>query len=116
MLRIRVVGELRVDLDGRALPPIVSRRARSLPAWLAYHPGVHPRTRVASVFWPDVLEDSARGSLTTTLARLRRELGETAAGTWSRAARRPASPTAPAFGSTCASSTALSTPAVARRS
>ncbi|WP_217923314.1 ATP-binding protein [Miltoncostaea oceani] len=76
MLRIRLVGELRVELDGRGLPALASRRARSLLAWLAYHPGLHPRTRVASVFWPDVLDASARASLRTTLALLRRDLGD----------------------------------------
>ena len=81
MLRIRLVGELRLELDGRRLDDIASRRARSLLAWLAYHPGLHPRTRVASVFWPDVLESSARASLRTTLATLRRELGDAAGGT-----------------------------------
>ena len=79
MLRIRVVGELRVELDDRRLDTIASRRARSLLAWLAYHPGLHPRTRVASVFWPDVLESSARASLRAALATLRRDLGDEAA-------------------------------------
>ena len=79
MLRIRLVGELRIDLDERRLEAIASRRARSLLAWLAYHPGLHPRARVASVFWPDGLDASARASLRTTLATLRRELGEEAA-------------------------------------
>jgi DNA-binding SARP family transcriptional activator len=79
MLRIRLVGELRLDLGERRLEAIASRRARSLLAWLAYHPGLHPRARVASVFWPDVLDDSARASLRTTLATLRRDLGEEAA-------------------------------------
>ena len=79
MLHIRLVGELRLELDGRRLETIASRRARSLLAWLAYHPGLHPRTRVAAVFWPDVLDSSARASLRTTLATLRRELGEEAA-------------------------------------
>ena len=79
MLRIRLVGELRLDLDDRRLEAIASRRARSLLAWLAYHPGLHPRARVASVFWPDVLDDSARASLRTTLATLRRDLGDEAA-------------------------------------
>jgi DNA-binding SARP family transcriptional activator len=80
MLRIRLVGELRLDLDEGRLEPIASRRGRSLLAWLAYHPGLHPRTRVAAVFWPEVLESSARASLRTTLATLRRDLGEEAAG------------------------------------
>jgi DNA-binding SARP family transcriptional activator len=78
MLRIRLLGELRLELEGRRLEAIASRRARSLLGWLAYHPGLHPRTRVAAVFWPDVLESSARASLRTTLATLRRELGEAA--------------------------------------
>ena len=79
MLRIRLLGELTVELDGRPLPRIASGRARSLLAWLALHPGLHPRSRVASQFWPDILEESARGSLRTTLATLRRELGAPAA-------------------------------------
>ena len=78
MLRIRLLGELCLELEGRRLDDIASRRARSLLGWLAYHPGLHPRTRVAAVFWPDVLESSARASLRTTLATLRRELGEAA--------------------------------------
>jgi DNA-binding SARP family transcriptional activator len=80
MLRIRLLGELCLELEGRRLDDIPSRRARSLLAWLAYHPGLHPRTRVAAVFWPNVLESSARASLRTTLATLRRELGEAAGG------------------------------------
>ena len=78
MLRVRLLGELRLELEGRRLDDIASGRARSLLAWLAYRPGLHQRTQVASLFWPDVLESSARASLRTTLATLRRELGEAA--------------------------------------
>ena len=78
MLRIRLLGELCLELEGRRLDDITSGRARSLLGWLAYHPGLQPRTRVAAVFWPDVLESSARASLRTTLTTLRRELGEAA--------------------------------------
>ena len=80
MLRVGLVGELWVELGERKLEPIASRRARSLLAWLAYHPGLHPRGLVAAVFWPNVLDASARASLRTTLATLRRELGEAGAG------------------------------------
>jgi DNA-binding SARP family transcriptional activator len=76
MLRIRLVGDLDLELDGRRLEPSASRRARSLLAWLAYHPGLHTRARVASALWPEVLDSSARASLRTTLATLRRDLGE----------------------------------------
>ena len=79
MLRIRLAGELRLCLDDRPLEPIASVRARSLLAWLAYHPGLHPRSRVASVFWPDGLDTSARASLRTTLAVVRRALPAEAA-------------------------------------
>ncbi len=79
MVGVSVLGELRVESDGRWLEPIASHRARSLLGWLAVHPGLHPRGRVASVFWPDALEASARSSLRTTLATLRRALGPAAA-------------------------------------
>ena len=39
---------------------------------------MHPRLELASRFWPDVLETSARASLRTTLHELRRALGEDA--------------------------------------
>jgi DNA-binding SARP family transcriptional activator/pimeloyl-ACP methyl ester carboxylesterase len=75
MLSVSVLGELSLEADGRPLDQIASRRARSLLGWLAIHPGLHPRARVASVFWPDVLDESARSSLRTTLATLKRQLG-----------------------------------------
>jgi len=80
MLRIRLLGELSVEVDGRILERIASGRARALLAWLALHPGLHPRSRVASQFWPEILEESARASLRTTLTTLRHQLGEIAAG------------------------------------
>jgi DNA-binding SARP family transcriptional activator len=79
MLRLWLFGEVGLEWQGRPLEPISSRRARSLLAWLALHPGLHPRSRVASVFWPDVLEESARMSLRTTLSTLRRECAPAAA-------------------------------------
>ncbi len=78
-LRVLALGDLMVEVDGQPVDRIASHRARSLLAWLAVHPGLHPRSRVAGVFWPDVLEESARSSLRTTLATLRRELGGSAA-------------------------------------
>ena len=77
MLRLRLVGEITAEVDGddRPLPP---GRPRALLAWLALRPGPQPRTSVASVFWPDVLDDSARASLRSALWTLRRALGEDA--------------------------------------
>jgi DNA-binding SARP family transcriptional activator len=78
-LSVLVLGDLAIEVDGHPSERISSHRARSLLGWLAVHPGLHPRGRVAGLFWPDVLEESARSSLRTTLATLRRELGESAA-------------------------------------
>src|SRR5215212_1435770 len=75
MLRARLLGELRVDVDGRPVAPPASRRAWSLLGWLALHPGEHPRGAVAACFWPDVLDSSARASLRSAAWALRRALG-----------------------------------------
>ena len=72
MLRVRVLGGLAIEADDVALPVPASRPARELLAWLALHPGSHPRLELAMRFWPDVLETSARASLRTTLHELRR--------------------------------------------
>ncbi len=75
MLRVCVLGELVVESCGRVVEPGGSWRARSLLAWLALNPGSHPRGDVASRFWPDVLDSSARASLRNGLWALRRILG-----------------------------------------
>ena len=75
MLRVRLLGELQADVDGAPVAPPASRRAWSLLAWLALHPGEHARGAVAARFWPDVLDTSARASLRSALWELRRALG-----------------------------------------
>jgi DNA-binding SARP family transcriptional activator len=75
MLRIRVLGELTLELDGEPLPVPSGRRLPALLGWLALHPGLHARGAVAGRLWPDVLDESARTSLRTALAELRRALG-----------------------------------------
>lgn len=75
MVRVHLVGRVAVEVDGTAaaLPP---GRATELLAWLAAHPGLHPRSRVAPVFWPDVPDATARASLRTALWTLNKALGE----------------------------------------
>src|SRR3954454_532916 len=75
VVRVWLVGGMRLEVDGDDVPPPPSRRARSLLAWLALNPGDHPRSEVAGRFWPDVLETSARTSLRGALLELRRTLG-----------------------------------------
>jgi DNA-binding SARP family transcriptional activator/tetratricopeptide (TPR) repeat protein len=71
MLVIRVIGELEVELAGVKAELPGSRRARALLAWLAIHPGRHPRSRLAALLWPDVLDSSARASLRSAIWALR---------------------------------------------
>jgi DNA-binding SARP family transcriptional activator/tetratricopeptide (TPR) repeat protein len=75
MLRVQLLGELEARIDGRVVQPPASRRAWSLLAWLALHPGEHPRGALAARFWPDVLDASARASLRSAAWALRRALG-----------------------------------------
>src|SRR4051794_27359703 len=72
MLRVRLLGELAIEGGD----PPAGRPARELLAWLALHPGMHPRLELAMRFWPDVPEASARASLRTALHELRRALGD----------------------------------------
>src|SRR6202035_4255347 len=57
-----------------------SRRARALLGWLAVHPGRHSRSRLAGLFWPEVLDASARASLRSALWALRSSLAPGFAG------------------------------------
>src|SRR4051812_30109294 len=75
MLSVQLLGEVQAEVDGAAVTPPTSRRAWSLLAWLALHPGEHARGALAARFWPDVLDTSARASLRSALWELRRALG-----------------------------------------
>src|SRR4051812_25897166 len=76
MLRVRLLGEMALEVDGRPVPLPESGRARALLAWLALNPGMHARGQLAARFWPDVLDSSARASLRSAMWSLRRALGE----------------------------------------
>jgi DNA-binding SARP family transcriptional activator len=75
MLRVRLLGDLTLELGGSAVDPPTSRRARSLLGWLALNRRMHARAVLAARFWPDVLDESARTSLRSALSALRRTLG-----------------------------------------
>jgi DNA-binding SARP family transcriptional activator/tetratricopeptide (TPR) repeat protein len=67
-----------VECDGAELPAPSARRAWSLLAYLALSPGPQSRGEVATRFWPDVLDSSARASLRSAVWSLRRTLGAVA--------------------------------------
>jgi DNA-binding SARP family transcriptional activator len=76
MLRVRLLGELSLELDGAVLDAPASRPVRALLGWLALNPGMHRRGSLAARLWPDVLDSSARASLRTTLHALRAAVGD----------------------------------------
>lgn len=79
MLRIELLGGLRLAADGGELAPPASRRGQELLAWLALHPGEHTRSRVAAVLRPDDGEEAARHTLRQALWAVRAAVGDVAA-------------------------------------
>ena len=75
MLRVFVLGELTVEVDGRAVELPNAWRAGLVLAWLALHPGPHARAALAGRFWPDNLDARARAGLRNALWALRRAAG-----------------------------------------
>lgn len=78
MVRIRLLGAPTLEIDGQPVPAPVGRPAQTLLGWLALHPGIHARSKVAGRLWPDVLDSSARASLRNALSGIRRAIGPAA--------------------------------------
>ena len=72
MLRVGVLGQLTVEVDGSGVELPTSRRARALLGLLAVERRTHSRSQLAARFWPDVLDESARTSLRAALSALRK--------------------------------------------
>jgi DNA-binding SARP family transcriptional activator len=75
VLRVVLLGDLAVEVDGRRVVLPHAWRARVVLGWLALHPGAHSRASVAARFWPDVVDATARASLRNALWSLRRAAG-----------------------------------------
>lgn len=75
MLRVTLLGGLRAEVRGRALPPPAHPQAAALLAWLALHPGEHPRGPLAALLFPGVPQANARASLRSAAWAVRRMLG-----------------------------------------
>jgi DNA-binding SARP family transcriptional activator len=76
VLRARLLGGLEVELNGTAIESPAKQRPWAVFAYLALASRPVSRTELASRFWPDVLDQSARASLRSALWALRRQLGE----------------------------------------
>ncbi len=72
---IRLFGELEVSHDGAPLPPLTSRSARHLLAFLAINRGhAVARDNIAGTLWGDRNSDQARKSLRNNLWHIRTHL------------------------------------------
>jgi DNA-binding SARP family transcriptional activator/tetratricopeptide (TPR) repeat protein len=76
VLRARLLGALDVELDGTAIESPATQRPWALFAYLALAGRPVSRTELATTFWPDVLDQSARASLRSALWSLRRQIGD----------------------------------------
>lgn len=76
MLRARVLGRMEVEVDGTTVRPRASLRPWALFGALAIVPGTLSRSELATRFWPEVFDTTARANLRSALWSLRRELGD----------------------------------------
>ena len=72
--RIELLGELRVVHGDRVISRFRTQKSAGLAAYLAlFLNQVHPRERIADLFWPDLDPEAGRQNLTTALTTLRRQ-------------------------------------------
>ena len=76
-LRLQLLGEMQVALDGVPLAGKIYSKLLALLAFLAIEDArSHPRERLAEMFWPALTPDAARTNLRQSLYNLRRALGD----------------------------------------
>ncbi len=76
-LEINLLGSFQVSLDGKPVSGFDSDKVRGLLAYLAVEADQpHRRERLAGLLWPDYPERSARTSLRSALANLRKVTGD----------------------------------------
>src|SRR3954452_2519562 len=73
LLRLAVLGPPQVVHDGRRLS-FALRKAQALLLYLAVEGGMHPRSKLAALLWPDSEPHAARTALRNALTLLRRLL------------------------------------------
>src|SRR5437588_13040631 len=75
VLRLNVLGPPEVYHDGRRLT-FALRKAQALLLYLAVEGGMHPRSKLAALLWPDSEPHAARTALRNALTLLRRLLAD----------------------------------------
>src|SRR2546423_2620827 len=75
LLRLAVLGPPEVSHDGSRLS-FALRKAQALLLYLAVEGGMHPRSKLAALLWPDSEPHAARTALRNALTLLRRLLAD----------------------------------------
>src|SRR5213079_731123 len=78
LLRLAVLGPPEVSHDGRRLS-FALRKAQALLLYLAVEGGMHPRSKLAALLWPDSEPADARKTLRNAITLLRSLLADTSA-------------------------------------
>jgi DNA-binding SARP family transcriptional activator len=73
-IRLYLFGEFQLERQAGSIH-LPTRKAELLLAYLALSPGPHGREKLAALFWGDVPDEQARGSLRKALTALRQALG-----------------------------------------
>src|SRR5258708_22318121 len=79
LLRLAVLGSPEIFHDGRRLS-FSLRKAQALLLYLAVEGGMHPRSKLAALLWPDSTPHDARTALRNSLTLLRSLLANPEAG------------------------------------
>src|SRR6187549_2959263 len=72
--RIELLGELRVEQNGRVMTRFRTRKFGLLLAYLAFYlHRSHPRDELIEMLWPECVPEVGRDRLSTALSSLRRQ-------------------------------------------
>lgn len=75
VVRVRLLGNLVAEVRGAPVPLPAHPQGPALLAWLALHPGEHPRGPLAALLWPQLVPSNARRRLREAAWSVRRSLG-----------------------------------------
>lgn len=75
VVRVRLLGGLCAEVRGAPVALPGHPQGPALLAWLALHPGEHPRGPLAAVLWPQLAPSNARRALREAVWSVRRSLG-----------------------------------------
>lgn len=75
MLEVRTFDRLEILRAGVEIKELTSQKAKALAAYLFVEGGLHSRTALAAMFWPDSDQEHSAVSLRVTLSKLRKAIG-----------------------------------------